>query len=985
VTFAPADPIPARKSRGPLILGTIVGVLVLLGIGAAVLQYYTNWLWFDSVNATSVFRRVVILRISLFAAFGLTMALGLWISLWLPYRLRPPMRPTPDQIALERYRQAFDPARRFVFIAVPALFGLLAGASASAEWRNWMLFLNGVPFKTTDSQFHKNVGFYIYDYPIYRTVLGFALTLLLLSTLGTVVVSYLYGGIRLQAPPGHRMYRATQVIVSIQLGLFFLVKAGNYWMDRFALELKQGSLITGLTYTDVHAVLPGRNLLTGASIIVALLFFANIFVQRWMFPIVGVASLLGISIIVGGIYPALVQRFSVTPSAATKEAPYITRNIGATRTAYALDNIKTTNNYKGVATPTPEYLKQDAGTLQNIRIMDPAVLPKTFSQLQAPYRYYAFPDSLDIDRYTLDGQLREAVVAAREVNINGLTASQQNWINTHIVFTHGFGFAAAYSNTALSSGKPKFFEGEIPPVGQLNIDQPRVYFGEQSPPYSIVGAPKGSKPVELDFPDNNKASKQQNYTYTGIGGVPLGSTLNRIAYALRLSDLNILLSSSVNSESRLLYIREPRSRVAQVAPWLTLDGDPYPTVINNRIVWIVDGYTTTNNYPGATPSVWRNSTQDSLNSAAAVAGQPQAQINYVRNSIKATVDAYDGTVTLYAWDNTSADPLLKTWEAAFPGLVKPADAMPVELRQHVRYPEDMFKVQRTIYAKYHVTNSQTFWSGGDNWTIPDDPTRTGATVAQPPYYLQLQMPDQSVPEFQLTSTFVRPGNIPSLAAFMSVGSQVGADYGQIRVLALPSNTSVPGPGQVQNQIEADTTISGQLSLWRRGGSDVVFGNMLSLPVAGGFLYVEPMFIRATTGSTYPLLGKVVATLGQTPVMANDLPSALAGVFGSPNSNPGGGGGGGGTTLTPQQQLNAALASMQSALADADAALIKQDWTAYGLAQKQLQAALDRAVTAQSRINSPAIKPTATPSPSASASGSASPSAPAKAAATPIPN
>jgi uncharacterized membrane protein (UPF0182 family) len=975
-----------RKSRGPLILGTIVGVLVVLGIGAAVLQYYTNWLWFESVDATSVFTRVLTLRIILFFSFGVVMALGLWISLWLPYRLRPPMRPTPDQIALERYRQAFDPARRFVFIAVPTLFGLLAGASASAEWRSWMLFINGVPFKQTDPQFHKNVGFYIYDYPVYRTVLGFALTLLLLSALGTVVVSYLYGGIRLQAPPGHRMYRATQVIVSIQLGLFFLVKAGQYWMDRFALELKQGSRITGMTYTDVHAVLPGRNLLTGAAIIVALLFFANIFVQRWMIPIIGVGSLLGISIIVGGIYPALVQRFSVTPSEQSKEAPYISRNINSTRTAYALDGIKTTG-YSGAAVPTANTVKESSGTLKNIRIMDPNLLSATFQTQQQRYAFYGFPELLDIDRYTLKGQLRESIVAARELNMAGIPTAQRNWVNEHIVYTHGFGFVGAYDNQALSDGSPNYFEKNIPPTGLLNIQEPRVYFGEQSPTYSIVGAPKGTKPVELDYP---LRSGQQNNTYEGTGGVALSNALTRVAFALRLSDLNILLSSSVNSDSRLLNVREPRQRIEQVAPWLTLDTDPYPSVINGKVVWIVDGYTTTANYPGSTPAVLSNATQDSVNAANPTAVQPPNQVNYVRNSIKATVDAYNGTVTLYAWDKTIQDPLLKTWEKSFPGLVKPYDSMPAGIREHVRYPEDLFKIQRNIYSKYHVTNANTFFGGQDFWAIPDDPTRPDVKLAQPPYYLQVQMPDQTSPEFQLTSTY-SPIKRPTLAAFMSVGSQDGADYGKIRVLQLPSDTTVSGPSQVQNTIESDALISSQLSLLRKGGSETEYGNLLSLPIAGGFLYVEPVYVRASTASSFPLLQKVIASLGGTPFMANDLGAALAGVFGSPTSNGGGGGGGGGggTTLTPAQELAAAIAAMQAAVVDANAALIKQDWTAYGIAQKQLQNALDRAVAAQQKIASPSGKPTATPTPkpssSASPSATAKASASPKAAATPVPN
>jgi len=987
VTFAPTDSPPARKSRGPLIVGIIIAAIVIFGVGAAALQIYTNLLWFRSVNATSVYTRVLTLRIALFVIFGLIMALGIWFSLWLPYRLRPPMRPTPDQIALERYRQAFDPARRFVFVAVPALFGLLAGASAAAQWRSWLLYLHGVPFPTVDAQFHKNVGFYVYDYPIYRAVLGFALTMLLLGTLGTVVVSYLYGAIRLQAPPGHRMYRATQVIVSVQLGLFFLVKAGDYYLDRFALEITQGSLITGLNYTAAHAVLPGLNLLVGAAIIVALLFFANIFLQRWTIPVVGVISLLGVSIIVGGIYPALVQRFSVQPSAQSKEAPYISRNITATRAAYGLDRVQT-SPYSGNVDISAATLKASADTLRNIRIMDPALLSPTFQQKQGQFSYYTFPDPLSIDRYTLNGQLREAVVAARDIKLSGLSSAQQSWISNHIVYTHGYGLVAAYGNTATTSGDPKFFEQNLPSVGDLTILQPRIYFGLTSPNYSIVGAPAGSKPVELDYPLGQGQTK--NNTYHGSGGVPIGSLINRIAYALRLSDLNILLSSSVNADSRLLYIRQPLARLEQVAPWLTVDSSPYPSVINGRIVWVLDGYTTTNNYPGSTPSTWTNATLDSVNATSgSLAGQPPQQINYIRNSIKATVDAYDGTVTLYAWDKVQADPLLKTWEAAFPGLVKPYSEIPAGLLQHVRYPQDMFKVQRQIYAKYHVTNANTFYAGQDIWAIPDDPTRGASGIPQPPYYLELQLPDPKAAPFQLTSTFAPRGSTPRLAAFMSVTAEAGPDYGTIRVLKLRSSSSVSGPSQVQNEIESDPIISKQLSLWRSGGSQVDFGNMLALPVGGGFLYVEPLFIRATTGaSSYPLLGQVVASLGTTPQMAGDLPTVLAKVFGSPLSNGGTtGGGGGGGKLTAQQQLAAALASMQAAIANADAALARQDWTAYGIAQKELQNALAHAVIAQQRLTSPTAKPTVSPSvaPSHSATPTPSPKAKPSTSATPSPS
>jgi uncharacterized protein len=541
------------------------------------------------------------------------------------------------------------------------------------------------------------------------------------------------------------------------------------------------------------------------------------------------------------------------------------------------------------------------------------------------------------------------------------------------VFTHGYGFVAAYGNrtSTTQSGAPAFFEQNIPPQGLLDISQPRVYFGESSPDYSIVGGPPGRAPVEYDYPNNTSAG-QANNTYDGKGGVPMGSLFGRLLFATKFGEPNILLSDRINSDSKILWNRTPRQRVEAVAPWLTVDGDTYPAVVEGRIVWIVDGYTTSNGYPYSERTTLGQATSDSLTATSSnVVAQQSDQVNYIRNSVKAVVDAYDGTVTLYAWDqSTNPDPVLAMWRQAFPGTVKDESDIPPSLLVHLRYPQDLFKVQRELYAKYHVVDPRAFYGGQDFWKVPDDPTTSGVgSQAQPPYYLTLQMPGEQEATFSITSTLT-PNNRENLAAFMAVDSDPGPDYGTIRVLRLPRSTNVPGPGQVQNNFESDATISPILSLLRQRGSQVVYGNLLSLPVGGGLLYVEPVYVTAAAGTNYPLLRYVLTSFGNTVAMGDTLQQSLAGVFlGTTVTTPGGTGTTpppGGTTTTPSGNaaLKQALADAQKALADSQAALRAGDFAAYGAAQKALADAIARAVAAAN------AKPTtASPSPSASPAAS----------------
>lgn len=958
-----ATPAAARTRRGRVLLPTII-ILAAIVIGFVIFTgFYTDWLWFDSVEATEVYTTTLYTRLIMMATFGLTMAVVLSGTMWLAYRLRPSMMTlTQEQAGLERYRMAIQPFRLGLMIIIPLIVGLLAGISASAEWGTFLRWRNATDFGITDPQFGLDLGFYIFSYPFLRFALGFAFAVLILSILVAVAVHYLYGGLRLQ-PKGDRASAGAQVHLSILVGLFVLLKAAAYWLDRFGLTIKSEPLVqgfTGLKYVDVNAVLPSLTILTFVALLVAALFFVNVFVRNWILPGIGLGLLILTSILIGGVYPAIVQQFQVRPSELVLEQPFIGRNIEATRTAFDIEDADIQEYPGSVTPPTREIVEDSAGTLDNIRLLDPALVSSTFNQLQQIRSYYSFTDKLDVDRYDIDGSDRGALVALREIDIESIPLNQRNWANNHAVYTHGFGFVSAFDNTGLSNGNPDFFEFDIPPTGILGLTQPRVYFGELSPEFSVVGAPEGSQPIELDFPDDQSPSGVVNNTYTGSGGSPVGSLIERVIFATKFQDVNILLTDLINSESRIMWDRDPLTRVQKIAPWLTLDQDPYPAVVEGRIVWLVDGFTTSNDYPYSSRVSLAEATSDSITvrTGTATLG-PRDDLNYMRNSVKATVDAYEGTVTLYAWDED--DPILQTWRKVFPETVKDRSEMPTEIEAHIRYPQDLFKVQRTVMTRYHVTDPGTFYNGTDFWIVPFDPTQP-IQQFQPPYYLTLQMPGTPDPVFSLTTTFA-PQRRPTLAAFMAVNSAPGPDYGTLRVLQLPSNTTIPGPTQVQNNFEADPTIASQLSLLRRGGSEVDLGNLLSLPFNGGLLYVEPVYLKAAQDG-FPLLRKVLAGYGGNVALADTLDEALAAVFTldptpqpeplpdpdvdpqpGPTPDPGPD-----PTDDPLVDLSNALADAQRAYDRGRAALANGDFAAYGQAQADLEAALRRAAAAEARIS-----------------------------------
>jgi uncharacterized protein len=955
-----AAPSPRPQRSRALVLTAIILVAAFFLVSVFT-GIWTDRLWFRSLGYGDVFTKVLGTRVLLFAAFGLLLGLVVATNVALAYRFRPVFRPaSPEQANLDRYREAVEPLRRWMLIGLALVLALFAGGSGAGQWRQFLMWRNREPFDVEDPYFNRDVGFYVFELPWFHYLVDFAMTTVVLSIIAAALTHYLFGGIRLQAR-GDKLSGAAQVHLSVLLGLFVLFKALDYWLDRFDLTTEGGGLFTGMGYTDQNAVLPSKNILMFIALICALLFFANVFRRTWLLPTVGLGLLVLSAVLLGAIWPGIVQQFQVQPSEPERERPYIQRNIEATRAAYDVDDAEVTP-YDANLTLSPEQLRADTQSIPGIRLLDPSLLSDTFEQLQQVRGYYSVPNVLDVDRYPVNGELRDMVVAVRELEQSGLEESQQNWANLHTVYTHGYGMVAAYGNQRDGNdepvpgveGKPIWAEQDIPPRGELSEMgdgyQPRVYFGERSPDYSIVGKAGGSD-VELDIPEGTGSQPTTN-TYDGAAGVPIGGIFNKLLYAIKFSEPNIVLSSLVNENSKILYDRTPRERVQKVAPWLTVDGDVYPAVVDGRVVWIVDGYTTTDHYPNSQKDSLEDMTSDSLQPNTAYATLPTDEINYMRNSVKAVVDAYDGTVTLYEWQ---ADPILAAWSKAFPGVVRSQEEIPDELEAHMRYPEDLFKVQRDILTTYHVEDPKTFYEGSDRWRVPEDPENK--QQSQPPYRLSVKTPSGGPePVFSLTSVYV-PEERQNLASFISVDADASRDdYGQIRILRLPSNTQVPGPSQIANQFASDQEIQDRLLAFTRTNSRALFGNLLTLPVGDGLLYVQPLYtLRQEGEGRYPVLRYVLVSFGEDVGIGSTLTAALDDVLGitspedsidpdtsgeePPGEEPPGDGGEVGS------DVRSLLEQAEDKFAEAEQALRDGDLAGYAAASEEVRELVEQALAA----------------------------------------
>ena len=951
---------PQRRVSPLSIAFGILAVIVFALVSAA--GIYTDWLWFRQLDFEVVFFTQIVGQIVAFLIGFVIMTLLVATGLMFAWRTRPVYLKMPDESPFQAYQQLLDGLRRVIMLGLPALLGVFGGLIAAREWQTAALWLNGGLFGVTDPQFGLDIGFFVFDLPFYGFAVSYVSGGIFLAALINAGVHLIYGGIRFSGREVN-VSKPARIQLSILIATYFILQGLSLWLDQYGTATSSGELFTGVTYTDDNAVIPGLQILALISLAVAVAFIVTAVLGQWRISIIATALMVASSLVLGGLYPWIVQTFQVVPNERTLEGPYLQKNIDATRVAYELDKVEVVD-YAANVIPEPGALRNDARTTSSIRIMDPALVGDAFRQLEQYRQYYSFPNRLHVDRYAVDGETRDTIIAVRELNQAGLGESQ-SWYNSSVVYTHGFGLVAAYGNKVDSDGKPLFFQSGIPTVGDLGDFEPRIYFGANSPTYSIVGAPAGADPLEFDFPAGEGESNETYTTFTGSGGPLVGNIFTRIAYSLKFQSEQILLSDAINADSQILYNRSPAERIAEVAPYLTVDTEIYPAVVDGRIKWIVDGYTTTTQYPYSNLESFNLSI---LDSSSETFNRDTSEVNYIRNSVKATVDAYDGSVDIYQWDEQ--DPLLKAWMNLYPDTVQPKSAMSGDLMAHVRYPSDLFKTQRSVLGSYHVTEAGAFYSQQDAWMTPNDPVEgTGLGSLQPPYYLTMQTPGESDSSFSLYSTFIPQSTGEStrnvltgyLIANADAGSEAGKvsdNYGKLTLLSLPRETVVPGPGQVQNNFNADSEVSSLLNILRQGSTNVISGNLLTLPVAGGLLYVQPVYIESTGETSYPLLEKVLVAFGDQIAFEDSLDQALDALFGgnsgfdaAAKDTPVTDGTGeeavtdSAPTDSGNTALDEALTAASRALVDKQAALMAGDLAAFARADDRLTRAIEDALAA----------------------------------------
>lgn len=871
---------PTLSRRTKILIGVVVALLVLVLITPRVVGLWTDWLWYSDLGYRSVMSTMVTTRVVTFLVVGLVVGLIIFGSVYLAYRMRPPLvLPSGPSDPLARYRETAA-KRPKLTAAIPAvLVGLLAGLVAQASWATVQTFLHREAFGVKDPQFHLDIGFYAFTLPFVRMILDLLFLALGVAFVANLLTNYVFGGIRLGGGGRRGMISGpARAQLAVIAGLFVLTKAVAYWFDRYDLLTsdRRGDIFTGATYTDINYVLPSKLILMVIAIVCAVAFFSAIVLRDLRIPALSAVLLLVAALVIGVVWPAAMEQFAVKPSAADKEKEFIQRNIGATRDAYRIrPDQDITYEPNWTQTPAdPVKVNADQATLSNIRILDPNVLAKAFAQRQALKSFYGFPSQLAVDRYQVDGQQRDFLVAARELDPAKFGDNQRNWINTHTVFTHGNGFIAAQANTVDEAssndgssdrgGMPVFIVADVESVkaaeaakkaAPFGVKQPRIYFGELiakvDPDYAIVGSADGEREHDGDG---------AQYTYTADSGVSLGSWGTRLLYAMKYGERNFLLSNALNDNSRILYDRDPRDRVKKAAPWLTVDSKTYPAVMTDgSIKWIVDGYTTLQKYPYSQRMSLQDATADSRQANGGTTGRTQVneEVSYARNSVKATVDAYTGEVVLYQADDT--DPVVKTWMKVFPGTVKSKaelDAQP-NLRAHMRYPEDLFKLQRALLTRYHVSDAATFFRANNFWSVPADPgNEEDSGLKQPPYYFTASSPEkENEAQFQLT-TVVNALDRPNLAAYITANSDPKG-YGRLTVKTLPTDRQAAGPRQAAENMKTNGRVAAERRLLEN--TTVTFGNLLALPVGGnGILYVQPMYTEAKSGdSAMPKLYRVL--------------------------------------------------------------------------------------------------------------------------------
>lgn len=903
------------KSRrlGPVLIGiAVVTVFILLPLVGWGARTWTDFLWYDDLGQTGVFWVRIQSQLAVGAAFAAAAFVILYANMWVARRFAPRVVPVgvPDGLPpqftefLLQLRRLTGPFLDKVILLVAAVLAFLNGSAMADEWVTFRLALARVPFGISDPAFGRDAGFFVFTLPVLELVLAWTGGILFLALVLSALVHLADGAIQ----PWQRLRGFAPHVkahLSVLIAALIASRAFGYWLDIWNLSYSPRGQVVGASYTDVHAQLPAYRILIVVSLVAAAALLLNIRFKGWRLPAVAVGAWLVASVLLAGVWPATVQRFVVDPNEAAREAPYIERNIAMTRLAFELSDVEG-QAYAAAEDLSASDVRTATDTISNVRLWDPQIVQQGYAQLQSIRPYYEFAD-VDVDRYEIGGRDRQVLVSAREMNSSLLAEQAQTWVNRHLVYTHGFGLVMSPTSEADRRGLPLFVVGDVPPrvssrlasgtAGALETKQPRIYFGERTTDYVIVDADI----EEFDYPQGDK---NETYRYEADGGVRIGSLARRLAWAMRLGSTQVLFSDYIREDSRVLINRDIRTRLDMLAPWLRLEDDAYPVLVEGRIVWVIDAYTSTDRFPNA------NGLDDGT--------------NYLRNSVKVTVDAFTGETTLYA---VAEDPILRAWRSVFPELIVDGDEVPDAVREHFRYPQGLFSAQADIYRTYHMTDPGVFYNKEDQWQIPE----VSDGVPMEPFFVLLELPGSDKEHFYLMQPYT-PRNRDNMIGWMAVSSDP-ENYGDRTVYSLPKDRVILGPEQVRARINQDPVISPQLTLWNQRGSSVQFGNMLVLPIKDALVYVQPVFLQSEQ-TAIPELARVVVAYSDRVEMQSTLADALLKVFGEERAGettgtPAPGGGNTADAAEAQRLYEAALAAQRAG-----------DWAEYGRRIEELGRVLE---------------------------------------------
>ena len=862
-----------RRGFSFIVFVAIIG----FSVARAVATFFTNYLWFDSVNLNSVWIKILLTKGALVGATSLLAFIFIFTNLRLAVRATPVMdifESFESQDPLSRFRAWTN--ERFLRYRLWGSIGLslFLGAGASQLWEQVLLFLNQKSFGVTDPVFQADVSRYVFGLPLYRLFVSWGFQLVIFTSLIIVLFFVATGALQLRQGRLPEVSSGAKAHLSVLLAFIAILKAFAYRLDSMELLYSPRGKVFGASYTDVIAHLPALNLLILISLFGAVLLLVNIKRRGWLLPATAISLWLAVSIIVGGLVPAAIQRFRVVPDELNKELPYVENHIDYTRLAYGLDSIEE-KSFAASPDLSQDDISNNKQTVDNIRLWDPTVLAETYSQLQEIRAYYALQE-VDVDRYRINGELTQVMVAARELDQTNLPAV--GWVNERLQYTHGFGVVFSPANNVASQGQPDFYVKGVPAtttVAELEVEQPRIYFGESadSVEYVVVN----SLQDEVDYPLSTEGQSVAYTNYSGDGGVGIGSFFRRLGFALRYSELNLLISNQLSDDSKLIMERNIVSRVKKAAPFLYTDNDPYLALIDGNLFWIIDMYTVSDKYPYAQPADTRRINENS--------GLP-VNFNYLRNSVKAVVNAYDGTMNFYVVDEN--DPIMTAYNDIFPDLFSPKSEMTSELLDHIRYPEDLFTIQSDMYRDYHMTDPRVFYADEDPWVIPSDSSTTPRVATlrgefteigfKPmlPYYLLMSLPGETDLSYLIFQPF-NPENRPNMQSFL-VADADPENYGQLIDFRLPKGEFVDGPSQVATRINQDPDISQIFTLLDQQGSSVIKGNLFVVPINQSILYYQPIYLQGEQ-NPLPEFKFVVVVFQDRIIMSETLSEALASIFG----------------------------------------------------------------------------------------------------------